>query len=135
MKSPNTVKIRAAEGTLAYHSVYHHMSFNSLDCTVAVDKKIFSDSDIAKQITCNRTKATSIITNVLAPFSTERILKELESVSFISVPTDASNHGSIQLFPILIQYFNHNETGITTKIVNIVTAKNEIFRYDQQIDC
>lgn len=41
--------IRAAEGAMAYHTVCHHMSFNSLDCTCALNRELFSGSDTAKK--------------------------------------------------------------------------------------
>lgn len=62
--------IRAAEGAIAFHTVTHHMSFNSLDCTNSLNKELFSESNTAKKLSCNRSKAIAIVNNVLAPLST-----------------------------------------------------------------
>lgn len=59
--------IRAAESAILFHTIYHHMSFKSLDCTNALNRELFSGSDIATKMTCNRTKTTSIANNVLNP--------------------------------------------------------------------
>lgn len=117
--------IRAAEGAIAFHNVCHHMSFNSMDCTLTVNRKIYHDSNVGKRITCNRTKATAIISKVLAPLSINNVMMELRNVSFLSVSTDASNHGAIKLFPIIIQYFNHYEGGMSFKLLDILTPPNE----------
>lgn len=117
--------IRAAEGAIAFHTVNHHMSFNSLNCTNSLNKELFSESNTAKKMSCNRTKATAIINNVLAPLSTTELMNNFQSIAFVSVSTDASNHGSIKLFPIIIQYFDYRANGITSKLLEIETAANE----------
>ncbi|CAK1554358.1 unnamed protein product [Leptosia nina] len=101
------------------------MSINSLDCTCALNREIFSASDTAKKVTCNRTRATAIATGVLSPLSVEQLKTDLQDVPFISVATDASNHGSTKLFPLVIQYFDVKKNGITTKVLVIENTKNE----------
>ena len=41
--------ITTAEGTLAFHAVKHNHSFLSMDCTSVFLKKIFPDSNVAKE--------------------------------------------------------------------------------------
>ncbi|KYN11353.1 hypothetical protein ALC57_16494 [Trachymyrmex cornetzi] len=101
------------------------MSFNTLDCTTVLNRELFSGLDIAKKLRCNRTKATAIINNVLNPLSIAELNNDLQDVLFVNVSTDASNHGSIKLFPIIIQYFKYQKNGITSKLVEIETAENE----------
>lgn len=75
--------------------------------------------------TCNRTKATAIVKNVLSPLSIAELKSDLTNVAFISVSTDASNHGSTKLFPIVIQYFDKQKNGITSKLLEIECTENE----------
>lgn len=117
--------IRAAEGAIAFHTVTHHMSFNSLDCTNSLNKELFSESNTAKKLSCNRSKAIAIVNNVLAPLSTNKIINDLQNIVFVSVSVDASNHGSIKLIPIIIQYFDYRANGITSKLLEIETAPDE----------
>jgi len=101
------------------------MSFLSLDCTMNLNKILFQDSDIAINATCNRTKATAIVKNVLSVLSTSKMMKEIEEVSFISVSCDTSNHGATKLLPILIQYYDVCNTGITTRLLEILKITDE----------
>lgn len=117
--------IRAAEGTIAYHTIKHHQSFKSHDCSVALYKTLFKDSTICQKLACGRTKAEAIILKIFAPHTIEKTLQELEDIPYITVSTDASNHGSTKLFPILIQYFDFKNGGIQSKILNITNKQNE----------
>ena len=56
----------AAEGTLAFHTVAHHNSFKSMDCTSKLLREIFNDSEVAKRISSARTKTEAIVNSVLA---------------------------------------------------------------------
>lgn len=97
-------KILAAEITEVYHTVKHAQSYSSLDCTVQLNSLIYST--IASKMQLGRTKASSIAFNVLGPFSIESALEELRNNStFFGISTDASNHGSDKLFPILRRYY------------------------------
>ncbi|XP_036143350.1 uncharacterized protein LOC118645751 [Monomorium pharaonis] len=102
--------IHAVEGTLVYHTIYHHISFLSLDCTMSLNKLLFQDSDVAKTATSNRTKAIAIVKNILSPLLISKTMKEIEDIYFISVSCDTSNHGAIKLLPILIQYYEVNHS-------------------------
>ncbi|KAJ8914119.1 hypothetical protein NQ315_016194, partial [Exocentrus adspersus] len=101
--------ILAAEVTKVYHLIKHTQSFNSTDCESKLCATIFPDSKIAKKIALGRTKASSIAHNVLGPASTEIHIRELQMGSYYSVSTDASNHGSSKLFPVLLRYFNPDD--------------------------
>lgn len=117
-------QISAAEGTLAFHTVKHHFSFNSVDCSHKLLQTILPDSQIAKKISCARTKTEAIVVNVLAPLSIEFMLADVAQTSFISISTDASNHGSTKMFPILLQYFTI-QSGLQIKLLDIQSLKNE----------
>jgi hypothetical protein len=117
-------KTSAAEGVMAFHTVKHHHSFRSSDCTSKLIPEIFEDSKVAKKFTSCRTKTSSIVTNVLSSFCFDEVINELNDIPFISVATDASNHKSIKLFPLLVQYFTAHD-GITTKLLKVETLSNE----------
>lgn len=59
--------MNAALGALSFHTVKHHNSSRSMDCTSALLKKAFPDSDTAKKINNGRTKTEAIVNGVLAP--------------------------------------------------------------------
>jgi len=63
--STELTKLVAAEITLVYHGIHHGHSYLSQACTVDVLKELFHDSIIGKNLSCGRTKAREIATNVL----------------------------------------------------------------------
>ncbi|CAG5001982.1 unnamed protein product [Parnassius apollo] len=120
----------AAEATLTYHTLRHHQSYKSMDCTGLL-RKLFSDSEVGKTITCARSKTEVFVNNVISPHVMEGLVETLksDSVLYFGLSTDASNHGAQKMFPIVIQYFDYrileldvlpNETAetITQYIVN-----------------
>lgn len=117
--------ISAAELAHVYHSIMHHHSYLSMDCATNLNRIIFSDSKIAAKMTCGRTKASSIVCNVLSPISIERHLKYLiENNIKFSIANDASNKGNRKMFPISVQYF-HCDDGITNFIMDFYETAKE----------
>jgi hypothetical protein len=93
----------AAEDTLAFHTVAHHNSFKSMDCTSKLLKEIFIDSEVAKRISSARTKTEAIVNSVLAPHAVQDVTKSLQDIPFYGVSTDASNQSAVKIFPILFR--------------------------------
>jgi hypothetical protein len=58
-----------------------------------------------EKISCGRTKCESAAVNVLAPFATQQIFEELESVKYLTVTIDTSNHKNLKLASVLVPYF------------------------------
>ncbi|KAL4127157.1 hypothetical protein QTP88_011355 [Uroleucon formosanum] len=123
--TPEILKVGAVEGTLAFHTVVHHHSFRSMDCTPAILRCMFDDSNTAKKISCARTKTEAIVNNVLAPHSLKVMIECLKCIPFISIATDASNHGNTKMFPVLIQYYDYLNGGINIKLIDLENTKNE----------
>ena len=115
----------AAEGTLAFHAVKHHHSYKSMDCSCSLLKTILPDSDVARKMSCARTKTEAIVNSVLAPHSVEMVVQALSNVRYCGVATDGSNHGSVKLFPILIQYFDWKHGGLQSKLVDVHSTADE----------
>lgn len=54
--TPDILKVSAVEGTLAFHTVVHHHRYRSMDCTPAILRCMFDDSNTAKKISCHKLK-------------------------------------------------------------------------------
>jgi hypothetical protein len=54
----------------------------------------------------------------------QQILEELETVKYISVMVDTSNHKSLSLVPVLVQYFLPRK-GVQTKVIEFLNLKGE----------
>lgn len=120
-----THRVLAGEAALAFHTVRHHFSYRSMDCTPKLNGAIFFDSEVAKKISIARTKTECIINNVIAPHALDITVECLNGISCFGVSTDASNHGCVKLFPIVIQYFDYKLGGIKTKVVELKSTPNE----------
>lgn len=76
-------------------------------------------------MTCGHTKVEAIVNGVLGPYSVKSISNQTNCVSFIGISTDASNHNSVKMFPVLIQYFDFKKGGMQIKLVDICSTDNE----------
>lgn len=103
--------VAAAEGAWAYHTVQENHSFRSNDCASNLIQTCFE-----QKFRCARTKSQAIVENVLAPMAMDELKNHLNEAHCITLSTDASNHGSIKLFPVLIRYFLPYE-GVKVKIL------------------
>lgn len=109
-----------------YHTVKHNMSYIRADCANKWLHWTVSDSKLVKKMSCGRTKAETIVKNVLAPKSVAEvvnILKGLKPIPF-SIQTDASNKGNQNMFPLSIQYFTP-KSGVTQKMIDFLENPNE----------
>ena len=120
-------QVAAAEATMAFHSVRHHHSYNSNDCTSKLVSKIFPYSEVSKKYACARTKIEAVVNIVIAPFLIKSILNDIESgeIMYLGVATDGSNHKSTKLFPIVIQYFDWQKGGLQSKLIEVKSTTNE----------
>jgi hypothetical protein len=117
-------KVSAAEGTMAFHTVSHHLSYRSNDCTSALYKTVFNDSETAKKYSSARTKTEAIINSVIAPHAVDIVIEIMNGISCFGLSVDGSNHGNQKVFPILIQYFDW-KSGVKTKVIELKTMPNE----------
>jgi hypothetical protein len=67
----------ATEGALSFHAVKHHLSYRFMDCTSKLNQGKYSDSEIAKKVSCARTKTEAIVNNMLAPHSVAMAIHDL----------------------------------------------------------
>ncbi|CAF3611196.1 unnamed protein product [Rotaria sp. Silwood1] len=116
-------EIAAAEGTLVYHGVKHGHSYLSQQCLINVCKTIFASSTVANNLSCARTKATSIAVNVLSPCFTQHLLDDLKKSSYFSLLYDASNKGNAKLFPFCVQFLS--ATGVRKGIIDLIDDADE----------
>jgi hypothetical protein len=107
------------ECLFAYHTVMHNQSFRSMDCTSKLIKSLYD-----LKFSAARTKTEAIVTDVLAPYVIEGLTADFNSVPFVSVSTDASNHRAIKMLPVMVQYFLP-ETGIHVKIIDMPSITGE----------
>ena len=119
------VNIRAAEAAMVHHTVIHHQSFKSMDCTSSLVGIIFNDSNIAKNFASARTKTAAIITGVLSPYSVELLFRDLQKVSFVGMGIDSGNHGNMKMIPITVQYYDYRQGGIQIRLLDLLQTEDQ----------
>lgn len=90
-----------------------------MDCTNKLIKKFHNS-----KFSCARTKCESIITGVFKEYCEKLLEDNLNSVSFVSILSDASNHNEVKLYPILVRYFDIR-SGIQIKILKLKSIEGE----------
>ena len=50
---------------------------------------------------------------------------EENNIDFCGVVTDGSNHGSVKLFPVVIQHFDWKNGGLMSKLIEVQSTPNE----------
>ncbi|XP_033222612.1 uncharacterized protein LOC117176470 [Belonocnema kinseyi] len=118
-------QISAAEGVLAFHTIMHHQSLKSIDCANNLLHSIFSDSPIARRMSCARIRTEVIVKEVICPHTIDIFLKDLIKIPYLSVSTDSSNHGNKKIFIVVIQYFDHLKCGIQTRLLDLRETSDE----------
>jgi hypothetical protein len=113
-------KLAAREGAWTYHVIKSNESFRSSDCASKVLRTCFE----IENFHCARTKCEAIATNVLAPYAEKKLQNELLDRHYVCLSTDASNHGSIKMMPIIVRYFIPT-IGIQVKLLEFDTVKGE----------
>lgn len=110
----------AMEATWTYHIINGNQSFKSADCAT----KIFRTCFKMKKFSCSKTKCQAIVLNVLAPEAKRIVKAELSERRYVAIYTDASNHGSVKIFPVMVRYFNPT-AGVSVKILDITSEGGE----------
>eukprot|EP00079_Xenopus_tropicalis_P010275 XP_002934983.2 PREDICTED: uncharacterized protein LOC100492546 isoform X1 [Xenopus tropicalis] len=87
------------EGTFAFHTIRHHQSFLSMDCSAGLIKRFYE-----RKFSCSKTKCETIITDVLAKWAEDTVLQDIDKVSYVTLLTDASNSGQVKRYPVLLRY-------------------------------
>lgn len=118
--SKSDLEIAACEGVWAYHVIRANHSFRSADCASNIIRSCFA----LVKFSCARTKCESIATGVIAPYVFRELKKDLADSPFVTLITDASNHGNIKMFPVLVRYFTE-KGGVKIKIVELTSERGE----------
>lgn len=110
----SALEYAAKEALWCYHKVHTGQSFATSDCESAIFREVFTQT----QFRLCHTKCAAITSNVFAPKIVDELKQELKSCNFVSMATDASNHGAVKMFPVIALWFS-SVNGINTKVLNL----------------
>lgn len=112
--------IAACEGVWSYHVIKENHSFLSSDCA----SKLFRTCFELRKFHCARTKCEAIATSVFAPYSRDVLKNDLAKRRYLTLSTDASNHGNVKMMPVVVRYFVPT-IGVQVKLLDFTSEKGE----------
>ena len=92
-------------------------------------KDIFSNSKIAEEYACARTKTTCIVNRSLAPFFKSELVSAMKSGPF-SIAIDGSNDNGLEkMNPMAVRFYNPSQGKISTQLLDMCLTKGGTINY------
>lgn len=130
MHTTNVEKLtKEAEIRLSMFITEHNISIRTSDHLVQLFKTICPESVVVKSMTCNRTKATSIINNVVGEYYYTSLIKRMASNKFSLLIDESTDKGSIKHLAVVVRMtdnftFKVKDEFVTLLPVADATAQN-----------
>lgn len=118
-------KTANSELIFCYFLAKQDHAFTTADDFNSMAVKLFPDSAIAKSYACGRTKATTLVTTVLAPEIQKEILAQCFERPFSVLLDETTDQSTSKQLAILIRYIDHSSDGnfrINTKLLDMVVV-------------
>lgn len=100
--------VKTAEIKLAAFIVEHNLSFNIMDHLCELLHTTFTDSEIAKNVKCKRTKTRAIINNVIGSYSRDVITRLLQKKKFSLLIDESTDKGAIKHLALVVRIFDES---------------------------
>ncbi|XP_032690138.1 uncharacterized protein LOC116853266 [Odontomachus brunneus] len=117
----HVTKVKIAEIKLAAFYATHNIAFEVVNDMVPLLKNIFTDSQIAKDLTLSRTKCRQIITNILAKRESEKLINNLLNNKFSILLDESTSITNDKMLCILVKYFSIENKTVITQLLELVS--------------
>lgn len=104
-KKEDTDRVKEGEILLSTFVAEHNLSMNVMEHLPKLIKRVCPDSDIAKKLTCGRTKTTAIIKSVTGAYAKEQIIQHLKLNKFSLLLDESTDRGCIKHLCMIARYF------------------------------
>lgn len=81
----------------------HNISLRTSDHLVQLIKVLCPESETIKALTCNRTKATSIVTNLIGKYNYEDVLRRMAIQKFSLLIDESTDKGSTKHLAVVVR--------------------------------
>lgn len=98
----------------------HNLPFNVMSHLSAVCKQAFPDSKFSQNMNLGRTKATSIVKNVIGKCHSEDLANILKSTCFSVIIDESTDVGCIKTLCICVKFFDKMNNQFQTKFFKLV---------------
>ena len=86
-----------------YKRQEHNIAIESSDHLVGLMKAVYPDSEISKKLSCNRTKCTAIIKNVIAKTEFEELLDVMRNNNFSILVDESTDRSSNKHLAVVVR--------------------------------
>ncbi|XP_068990425.1 zinc finger BED domain-containing protein 5-like [Neodiprion pinetum] len=119
-------QIKYSEIRIAAFMVEHNIALNTADHLTKLIKAISPDSEVAKGISCSRTKCTKIVQNVTGYSQFEQIVQCLQTTKFSLLVDESTDVSATKHLALVVRFFNNgriNDVFLALIPTPIVTAQ------------
>lgn len=113
-----SLQVKHAEIKLAAFATEHDLSFNIVGPLVTLLKNIFPDSAISQKVTCERTKCTKIVTNVIGKESFNELVNFLKVKKFSLLVDESTDISGTKYLAVLSRFFDGS--AITDRFLALI---------------
>ena len=129
---PIQEKVMAAEVKLTVFLAENHLPMAVADQASRLFKSMFPDSQIAKKITCGRTKASPVLNDAIAEELKEILVTKLKVAPFSIATDDSNDTGLEKMNPMTMKLFDINSHKVQQRFLDMCTTNSgtadEIFQ-------
>ena len=111
-------KTKEAEMRIAMFISEHNISFRTSDHLVQLIKSI--DSDAVSKISCNRTKATAIVNNVLGATSFENLIDKIRSQKFTMLIDESTDKSATKNLAIVVRLLDFDNYIVRDQFLSLI---------------
>lgn len=114
------VNIKELEITLAAFLAEHNIAFLATDHLTKLLKSKIPDSKIVQGMNLSRTKATSIVNNVIAPHIFNEHVKYLQDHKFSLLIDESTDIGNVKSMSVCTRFFNTRSNKVEVKSLELI---------------
>lgn len=100
---------KEAEIRLAMFITEHNISLRTSDHLVKLVKTLAPESEVLKNVSCNRTKATSIVKNVVGKYGFEILVAKMKTQYFSIIIDESTDKSSVKHLAIIVRMVDNNQ--------------------------
>ena len=117
-------KVKEAEIKVAMFITEHNIAFRTSDHLVSLIKSLSPESNVINKMSCNRTKATAIVTNVIGCTGFESLILKICNQQFSILIDESTDKSSTKHLAIVVRLMDYDEYKVRDEFLSLVEVKN-----------
>lgn len=117
-------KVAKAELIISGFMAEHNMPFLQADHLVNVLKKAFADSDIAKDISLKKTKASYLLQHGIAWEERQKIVNICKENKFSLIIDESTDASVSQILALVVRFYDRKRSKVTDALLDIVEVND-----------